>query len=196
MRSGIPGAAGVAVLTALVVFGISSGAGAVSLTLTEAQTQAALRVGARSVTADSFGSEWHVEDGSGDSLDVVTPFHRVALAARHAAFKNEEVKPGDIDRLLREQRDRLVVWATLRGSRRDFARHLKPELAVDSRVVTPSFVQNEHTPAPREDGGFVARCVWTFPTKELTATSRASLIVRDADGRETHAFTIDLATMR
>jgi hypothetical protein len=181
---------------ALAVPGVGAPSLAASLTLTQAETQAALGVGARSVTKESFGSEWRVDNRAGDSVVVVTPFHRIALAARHAAFKNEEVKPADVTRLLREQRDRLVFWATLKGAREDFARYLEPELVVGDQVVKASFVQNERTPAPREGGGYLARCVWSFPTKDLTGTSKVSLVARDADRREAHAFTVDLGQMR
>ena len=63
------------------------------------------------------------------------------------------------------------------------------------REILPSFVQNERT-ALREEGGFVARCVYGFPTKEITGTSRGTLVVRDAGGREVSRFGIDLARMR
>jgi hypothetical protein len=169
---------------------------AASFTLGETETREALQAGARSVTAEAFGAEWLVSDARGDTVLVVTPFHRLALAARHAAFADGEVGPSEVARLVRTHRDRLVLWATLRGERENFARHLRPELTVGDRVVKPAFVQNEHTAAPTEDGRYVARCVWTFPTKELTGSSRLSLRVRDADGREAHAFTIDLSRMR
>jgi hypothetical protein len=171
-------------------------AGAASLALTDAQMREALRTGAASLTVESFDAEWRVTGSRGDSVLVVTPFHRLAAAARNAAFKNEEVRPGDVTRMLREQRDRLVVWATLRGERADFARYLRPELSVGDRVIKPAFVQNEHTPAPTGDGGYIARCVWWFPTTDLTGKSRLLLAIRDTDGRETHTFTIDLARMR
>ena len=61
--------------------------------------------------------------------------------------------------------------------------------------IAPTFVQNERTALP-EDGAFIARCVYGFPTKELTGTSRGTLVVRDAEGREVGRFAIDLARMR
>jgi hypothetical protein len=56
-------------------------------------------------------------------------------------------------------------------------------------------VQNERT-ALREDGAFVARCVYGFPTREITGTSQGTLVVRDAGGGEVSRFSIDLARMR
>lgn len=190
----------VAVWSMIAIAAAAASVAAASLTLDEAQTREALRVGAGSVTLgvtlESFRAEWRVTDGKGDTVVVVTPFHRLAMAARNAAFKDEDVGPRDLTKLLRAERDRLEIWATLRGAREDFARRLRPELSAGDRVIKAAFVQNEHTPARSGDGGYVARCVWWFPTKELSGTSRLSLVVRDADGREVNAFTIDLSRMR
>jgi hypothetical protein len=38
--------------------------------------------------------------------------------------------------------------------------------------------------------------VYRFPTKDMTASSRLTLVIRDADGRDVSSFTIDLASMR
>ena len=48
----------------------------------------------------------------------------------------------------------------------------------------------------QEDERYLARCRYEFPNKELSPTARVVLIVRDANGRQTSAFTIDLAAMR
>jgi hypothetical protein len=148
----------------------------------------------------SFDAEWRVSNPAGESAVVVTPFFRIALAARHAAFKNEPLTPTERDKLLREQKDRLPLWVVLRGPTEDFARHYAPRLLVASaqereREIAPSFVQNERT-ALKQDGAFVARCVYGFSTKELTGTSRAVLVVRDAGGRQVSRFDLDLARMR
>jgi hypothetical protein len=137
-----------------------------------------------------------VANPSGDSVTVITPFHRLVLAAREAAFKNEGLKAAEAEKLLRSQQDRLVIWAQLRGAREDFARFYAPRLRVEDREIGPAFVQNERT-ALRTDGGqYLARCVYRFPTKELTGTARLLLVIRDADGRDVTRFTIDLASMR
>lgn len=183
---------------ALVTLALLAGAPALaaSLALPPAERETALRVGRRSITNDAFDAEWRVANGTGDTVLVVTPFHRLVLAGRHAAFRNEPVKPDEPERLLREQRDRLVVWAQLRGPREDFARFLAPRLLVGDREIEPAFVQNERTAVRLESGAYLARCVYGFPTRDLTARSRVLLVVRDADGRDVSRFTIDLATMR
>ena len=169
---------------------------AASFALGPQERSTALQVGARSVTLDTFDAEWRVAGQSGDSVTVVTPFHRLVLAGRHAAFKNERVKHGEPEKLLREQQDRLVIWASLYGQREDFARFYAPRILLGTREIEPTFVQNERTAVRAEAGGYLARCVYGFPVKDLTPKARLLLVVRDADGRDVGRFTIDLATMR
>jgi hypothetical protein len=167
-----------------------------SFVLTPGEREDALRVGARSVAVETFDAEWRVTNGAGDSVTMLTPFHRLVLAARHAAFRHEPLKPDTPDRLQREQQDRLLLWARLHGPREDFARFYAPRLRVGDREIEPAFVQNERTAARQDDGRYLARCAYAFPTRDLTGTSRVTLIVRDADGRDVSRFTIDLSTMR
>jgi hypothetical protein len=169
---------------------------AASFALAPGDRDRALQVGRRSVTTEAFDAEWRVGNGAGDSVMVVTPFHRLVLAARHAAFKNERLRPDEPEKLLREQQDRLVIWAQLRGPREDFARFLAPRLIAGDREIEPAFVQNERTAARQESGTYLARCVYGFPTRDLTGKSRVVLVVRDADGRDVSRFTIDLSAMR
>lgn len=169
---------------------------AASFTLDQDARRDALRVGARSVTLDSFDTEWRVAGPSGENVTVITPFHRLVLAARHAAFRNERLKENEPEKLLREQQDRLVIWAHLRGSREDFARFYAPRILQGDREIEPAFVQNERTAVRTDGGGYVARCVYGFPTKNMTPKARLLLVVRDADGRDVNRFTIDLASMR
>jgi hypothetical protein len=182
--------------------GVVAGADAASLTLTDGDVGRALAVGQRSVASDAaFDAEWRVTNAAGESVTVMTPFHRLVIAARHAAFKNEALKPSEPERILKGQKDRLSLWVQLRGSREDFARHYAPRLILPDdgqgqREIPPVFIQNERT-ALRQDGGrFIARCVYGFPTKEITGTSRMVLVVRDADRRDVSRFAIDLSAMR
>lgn len=181
---------------ALALAATAPAAGAVSLTLGDREQAQALREGERSVTDDAFGDEWRVVTGSGESVTVLTPFHRLALTARLAAFRNEPVKPQERQRVLRELRERLMLTVHLHGTREDFARHLRPRLLVADREILPTVVQNEQTAARREDGRFLARCDYWFPTKELSGTSRLTLVVGDPNGKPVARFPIDLAKMR
>ena len=171
-------------------------ASAVSFTLEPQQRTEALRMGADSITRDTFDTEWRVANQAGESLTIMTPFHRLVLAARNAAFKNEPMKESEPDKLLREQQDRLVIWANLLGRREDFAKFYAPRIVVGDHEIEPTFVQNERTALRTEGGGYLARCVYTFPVKEIAPKGRVVLVVRDPDGRDVSRFTIDLASMR
>jgi hypothetical protein len=176
-----------AVVLALGVAGVEAAA----LVLDEKEIGQALEVGQRSTTTDTaFDAEWRITNAAGEVTLVVTPFYRLALAARQAAFQGQALRPSERTRVLREQRDRLPMWVRLRGDREDFVSG-----AGGSTEISPSFVQNERT-ALREDGAFVARCVYGFPTREITGTSQGTLVVRDAGGGEVSRFSIDLARMR
>jgi hypothetical protein len=181
----------------LVVLLLASPAAAASLALTETEQAEAVRYGEQSVIRDSFGEEWRVSGGGGDSVSVMTPFHKLALAARHATFRNnKKLGAGDIARTLRGAEQRLELWVSFTGQREDFARLYAPTLVVDDREVKPAFVQNEYTAARQQNGRYLARCVYGFPTRDISGTSRVALVVADADGRNVGRFTIDLARMR
>ena len=171
-------------------------AGAAALVLTDREQQAAIEVGERSVTVDAFDAEWRVAGAAGETVSVLTPFHRLAIAARHAAFSGKPLKPGEPARILRESRDRLVFWTSLRGPSEDFARYYVPRLIVGDREIKASFVQNERTAMRQDDGRYLARCVYGFPTKGVGGRDRVALVIGDGDGRDVSRFTIDLALMR
>jgi len=183
-------------LLMLAVLAVASEAPAASFTLTEADKRAAIHTGERSVTSEAFDREWRVSNGGGETATVVTPFHRLAVAARHATFKNDPLKPTDVDRLVKEDAGRLVLWVSLRGRSEEFARFYVPRLVAGEREIKASFVQNERTAARQEDGGYMARCVYGFPIQDLTGRAKVALVVADPDGRDVSRFTIDLASMR
>ena len=184
-------------LLVLVVLAFTPAAAhAAAFTLSEAQKNEAMRVGASSISEESFDAEWRVSNGGAEAVTVLTPFHRLAVAARNAAFKNETLKPSEPDRLLRQEGNRLLLWVQLRGPHESFARFYTPRLEAGTRVIKAAFVQNERTAARQEDGAYVARCVYGFPARELTDADKVALVVADGDGREVSRFTIDLSTMR
>ena len=167
-----------------------------SLTLDARGLQEAVEVGERSVTRDSLGDEWDVRTPAGHQVTVMTPFRRVALAARQAAFRRDTLKPRDRDRAVKEQQDRLVFWVELKGSREDFARFYVPRLVSGGRQIEPTFAQNERTAARTDDGKFLARCVYGFPTRSIAAAGKVVLVIRDGDGRDVTSFPIELSKMR
>jgi hypothetical protein len=171
-------------------------AAAASFALSERDRQEAILAGKRSVLTDDFGSEWRQKNPAGEVLEVMTPFHRLALAARNAAFKNESLKPKDVDSVLKESTNKLTVWVTLRGGRPDFARFYAPALLAGNGEIKPSFAQNERTAMRAEDGGYAARCLYVFPAEGLSSRGRYTLVVRSADEKDVSTFTVDLSAMR
>jgi len=186
-------------LSALVILAAATAsepAGGATLVLGERERQEALQVGQRSVTSETFGQEWRVVSGSGESVTVITPFHRLALAARNAAFKSEPLKPQEQQRMLQEVKDRLRFQVELHGRREDFARYYKALLLVGDRAIEAAFEQCDRTALRQSNGTYLARCEYWFPTKDLKGTARLSLVVRDSDGQPVARFPIDLGQMR
>ena len=169
---------------------------AVSFALEDREREQAVRVGKRSITADEFGAEWRVKDGSGQALVVMTPFHRLALAARNSAFQSRELSQGDIESVLKDYEGKLSFRVTLRGGKTDFARFYRPTLVAGKNELKPRFVQNERTALREDDGRYAALCVYVFSAEGLAPKDRVVLVVRDADEREVAKFTVDLAAMR
>lgn len=178
--------------------GVLSGAplGAASFQLTPKQIDEAILVGRESVVSEVFDREWQVVNADGASVSVVTPFHRLALAARNAAFKEESLKPREIAKVLRENRGRLSFWVTVRGSGEEFARRYQALLLARGKEIKASFIQNEQTARREEGGRYVARCLYSFPTADLDPYGGVTLVVRDHGGRNVARFNIDLAAMR
>ena len=175
--------------------GVTPG-GAVSFALADPDREQAVRVGKRSITADEFGAEWRLKDAAGQTVVVMTPFHRLALAARMSAFRSQELKPNDIESMLKDYEGKLGFRVTLRGGKSDFARFFTPTLLAGAQAVKPSFVQNERTALREDDGRYTAQCLYVFSAEGLAPKDRVVLVVRDADEREVAKFTVDLAAMR
>jgi hypothetical protein len=169
---------------------------AVSFALTAPEREQAVRVGKRSITANEFGAEWRLTDASGQTLVVMTPFHRLALAARNSAFRSQELKQRDIESVLKDYEGKLGFRVTLRGGKTDFARFYTPALVTGAREVRASFTQNEHTALREDDGRYAAQCLYVFPAEGLAPKGQVVLVVKDAEEREVAKFTVDLAAMR
>jgi hypothetical protein len=181
---------------AAVVLGAAGVAAAASFTLDDADKRAAIHAGERSTLTEGFDREWRVNGEGGQNLLVLTPFHRLLLSSRNATFKNEPLKPVEVERVLKQDAQRLIVWATLRGHSEDFARHYVPRLQDGDREIRATFVQNERTAVRQEDGGYLARCAYGFPVRDLDGHGRVTLTVADSDGNDVSRFIIDLARMR
>jgi len=170
---------------------------AASFSLTPGAREDAIRAGRRSIVTDDFEAEWRVRgDALGETVTVMTPFHRLMLAARNSAFKSQELKPRDVDAALKDHEGRLVLWTTLRGTKADFARFYTPVLMVGQQELKPAFTQNEHTALREEDGRFIARCIYVFPTEGVDPNAKVTLLVKNSDEQGVARFTVDLAAMR
>ena len=167
---------------------------AVSFALTEAEQAAAIKLGEQSVETEDFGGEWKLSAPGGE-VTVMTPFHRLALAARQAAFKKRPLRPRDVQTVLREDKDRLVVWVSLRGPRTDFARYFEPVLTFHGGVVPAIFVQNERTAIPQPSGVFLAQNVYAFPARAIPPKGPVVVVVKSGDA-EVARFTLNLGGMR
>lgn len=169
---------------------------AISVALTDRDRDQAIRAGKKSIVNEEFGGEWRVKDGAGQTAVVMTPFHRLALAARNSAFQSKELKPRDVDSLLKKTEGTLAFWVTLRGGSAEFARYYTPQIIAGAQTVRPSFVQNERTAIRQEDGRYAAQCAYSFPAEGIDPKGRVVLVVKDADEKEVAKFTVDLAAMR
>ena len=169
---------------------------AISVALTDRDRDQAIRTGKKSIVNEEFGGEWRVKDGSGQTAVVMTPFHRLALAARNSAFQSKELKPKDVDSLLKKAEGTIAFWVTLRGGTAEFARYYTPEIVAGAQTVRPSFVQNERTAIRQDDGRYAAQCMYSFSAEGIDPKGRVTLIVRDAEEKEVAKFTDDLAAMR
>jgi len=169
---------------------------ALLLTLSPRDRDEAVRAGRRSITDENWGGEWRVDAGAGQLVTVMTPFHRLALAARNSAFQDRELKPRDVESTLKDQEGKLVFWATLRGGRVDFARHYAPVLMAGQQEIKASFAQNERTALRGGDGQYTARCLYVFPGAGVDPKGTVTLLVRDIEDHPVAKVAVDLSRMR
>jgi hypothetical protein len=71
-------------------------------------------------------------------------------------------------------------------------------LQVDGKEIKASFVQNERTPIPEDDGRLAARNVYVFPLEGLPKNGTVTLVVRDAppEQKEVLRAKLDLSKFR
>src|SRR5260370_7312506 len=79
-------------LLAAAFVGVTPGE-AMSFALADRDREQAIRVGKKSIVEEQFGGEWRLKDGSGQTLVVVTPFPKRALAPRNSTFPRQELNP-------------------------------------------------------------------------------------------------------
>lgn len=94
---------------------------------------------------------------------------------------------------------RIQLLVTMHGGpSQSFARFYQPVLVVDGREVKATFVQNERTPLPQEDGRLAARNVYVFPLEGLPTKGVVMLVVRGAppEQKEVLRAKLDLGKFR
>lgn len=165
--------------------------------LSPAEIQEAVAEGTRSLGRDDFGEEWRVQLPGGEEIVVTTPFSRLALAARQAAFKEQPLTERQVQEQVERGKGKLQVLVATFGRQVDFARWYQAVLRVDDREVRATFTQNERTALRLEDGRFLARNLYVFPLEGLPVRGTVTLVVRHGLERtEVLRATLDLGRMR
>jgi hypothetical protein len=161
------------------------------------EVQEAIELGRQSIVQEDFGDEWRLALSDGAEIVVTTPFSRLTLAARQAAFKSEPLSDKARQEAIDRSKGKLQLVVAMVGPAVDFARWFQPVLMVGSKEVKPAFAQNERTALKREDGRFVARNVYVFPLEGLPPRGSVTLVVRHAvDGKEVLKTSLDLSAFR
>jgi len=165
---------------------------------TPAAVQEAVDAGVASLANEAFPDEWRIMLPGGEEVLVSTAFSRVALAARTAAMKGEELTEKQRQEQVDRGNGRIQLLVTMYGTARDFARWYQATLVVNGKDVKASFVQNERTPLRHPDGRYAARNVYVFPLEGLPPKGSVTLVVTDAPpGRkEVLRAPIDLGKFR
>ena len=118
----------------------------------------AIDAGIAGMTQEDFGEEWQLQLPGGEDIVVSTPFSRLALTARQVAVKGEVLTEKQQKDQIDRGKGRIQLLVTMHGGpSRTFARFYTPVLQVDGKEIKASFVQNERTPIPEEDGRLAAR---------------------------------------
>jgi hypothetical protein len=199
-RAGRCGAAGAALaLAAVLLWGAPRPASALVGDLTPDGIREAITAGTAAITQDDFAEEWQLRLPGGEDIVVSTPFSRLALTARQVAMKGETLTEKQQKDQIDRGKGRIQLLVTMHGGpSRTFARFYTPVLQVDGREIKASFVQNERTPIPEEDGRLAARNVYVFPLEGLPKGGIVTLVVRDAppEQKEVLRAKLDLGKFR
>ena len=170
---------------------------AILAVLSPAEIQEALDLGAQSMTQEDFGEEWQVRLPGDEEMVVTTPFSRLAMAARQAAFKGEPLTDKQRQDQIDRGKGKLQLMVTMYGRAADFAHWYQAILRVGDKDIKATFNQNERTPLKLEDGRFAARNVYVFPLEGIPPQGTVVLVVRQApELKEVFRASVDLAKMR
>ena len=194
------GAAGARLaLATLLLWGGPRSAPALVGDLTKEGIREAIDAGVAAVTQDDFPEEWQLQLPGGEDIVVSTPFSRLALTARQVAMKGEVLTEKQQKDQIDRGKGRIQLLVTMHGGpSRTFARFYTPVLQVNGKEIKASFVQNERTPIPEDDGRLAARNVYVFPLEGLPKNGTVTLVVRDAppEQKEVLRAKLDLSKFR
>ena len=183
----------------LLLGGVPAPAPALVGDLTPAGIREAIDAGIAAVTQDDFAEEWQLQLPGGEDIVVSTPFSRLALTARQVAMKGEVMTEKQQKEQIDRGKGRIQLLVTMHGGpSRNFARFYTPVLQVDGKEIKASFVQNERTPIPEDDGRLAARNVYVFPLEGLPKNGVVTLVVRDAPPQQKEVLRakLDLSKFR
>lgn len=172
---------------------------AIVATPSAAEIQEALDLGTQSMTQEEFGDEWslHPNTGGDEEIVVTTPFSRLAMAARQAAFKGEPLTDKQRQDQIDRGKGRIQFLVTMYGRAADFARWYQAVLRVGDKEIKATFNQNERTPLKLDDGRFAARNIYVFPLEGVPPRGTVTLVVRQApEMKEVFRAPVDLSRMR
>jgi hypothetical protein len=159
--------------------------------------QQALHIGREAMVQEDFGDEWRLPMPDGGEIVLSTPFSRLALAARQAALKGEELNEKQRQEQIERGKGKIQLLVTMFGRAPDFARWYQPVLQVEGREVKATFAQNERTALKLEDGRYAARNVYVFPLEGIPPRGTVTLVVRHAvEQKDVLKQAIDLSKMR
>ena len=138
------------------------------------------------------------ESGLVDPVSAVRPASVFVLLSPVSALLSPAPAsvPRDVVSVLKDQQNKVVFFATLRGGRVDFARFHTAVLLARPQEIKASFTQNERTALRGEDGQYTARCLYVFPAEGVDPRASLTLRVRDNNEKVVAKFTVDLSTMR
>jgi hypothetical protein len=186
-------------LATLLLWGAPRPAPALVGDLTPDGIREAIDAGVAAVTQDDFAEEWLLQLPGGEDIVVSTPFSRLALTARQVAMKGDILTEKQQKEQIDRGKGRIQLIVTMHGGpSRTFARFYTPVLQVDGKEIKASFVQNERTPIPEDDGRLAARNVYVFPLEGLPKNGTVTLVVRDAppEQKEVLRAKLDLGKFR
>lgn len=146
---------------------------------------------------DNLDPEYVVDLGrdTGQAM-LYTAFSTVALETRRWLAIGQQLKPDDVERTIAPIRGRLGFLVIVPGPNRDFLRHYTVRLVQGGTSHEPvAWDVFRGDLVPDRPGRWEAVGQYTFRVKGLDPAAPVTLVVRNAEGRETR-FEFDLSRLR